>query len=181
MKKLLTVLAISAIAITSTFAVVANTTSTSNRNIIINGAVAQNDFTFDLVNEDSSVDGLDYIYNEGAAIDLTTTTDTSEFLIQRSSGNENTDSYLKVKIAPSQFEGTVNGKNYETEIVPAVKWVKYENASTQSNYGSILIPYGYKEKTETVAGFTLQIVGNVEIPAASDYSSTITVEYEFDK
>ena len=85
MKKLLTVLAIAAIAITSTFA------ATSDRNITINGAVAQSDFTFGLVNEDSKVDGSEYLYNDGETIDLTATTITSEFLVQRSSGNENAD------------------------------------------------------------------------------------------
>ena len=180
MKKLLTVLAISAIAITSTFAVVANPTTTSNRNIIINGAVAENEFTFNLVNDDSTVTDSDYLYNDGDAIDLTTTTETSEFYVQRSSGNENTNSYLNVHITPSQFVGTVNGSDHETSIIPSVNWTEYENAKTQSNQASILIPYGYKAEAEAVAAFTLKIAGNVELPAASDYSSTIKVAYTFD-
>ena len=174
MKKLLTVLAIAAIAITSTFA------ATSDRNITINGAVAQSDFTFGLVNEDSKVDGSEYLYNGGETIDLTATTITSEFLVQRSSGNENADSALAVEITPSQFTGTVNGDDYETGIVPEVQWEKYSNATTEGNYGKVFIPYGYKAETETVAGFKFNIVGDISTPAASDYSSTIKVAYTFD-
>ena len=174
MKKLLTVLAIAALAITSTFA------ASENRNIQINGQVSQNEYTFDLANADSKVTDSDYLYASGDAIDLTETTLTSEFLIQRSNGNENTDSSLIVEITPSQFVGTVNGSSYETGIIPAVQWEKYENASTDGNYGKVFLPYGYKAAEETVAGFKLNIVGDVSTPASSDYSSTIKVAYTFD-
>jgi len=175
MKKLLTALAIAAIAITSTFA------ATANRNITINGNVDQADYTFGLVNENSKVDGSEYLYNGGETIDLTETTVTSEFLVQRSNGNENADSSLAVEITPSQFVGTVNGSSYETGIIPAVQWEKYNNADTEGNYGKIFIPYGYKAETETVAGFKFNIVGDISTPAASDYTSTIKVAYTFDK
>ena len=60
------------------------------------------------------------------------------------------------------------------------QWEKYENASTDGNYGKVFLPYGYKAAEETVAGFKLNIVGDVSTPASSDYSSTIKVAYTFD-
>lgn len=177
MKKLITLLTIATILITSAF-------SAENRNIIIDGAVEQLNYTFDLDNIGSTVDGSEYLYDDGSnSVDLTTTTTTSEFLIQRSSGNENRDSYLYVRVHPSSFKGTVNsGKIYDTKITPTVEWQSgYNSYNYGSRYNLIAahITHGYKAEKETVAAFKLKIVGDKSFPASSDYKSTIHVWYYF--
>ena len=125
MKKLVATIAILALAITSTFA------TTADRNIKINGEVAESTFTFDLSNENSTVSGSDYTYND--TIDLTANTTTTEFFILRSAGNENIDSVLSVTVKPSSFKGTVNGVK---DVNDMGGLMSSDGAFSSSNYSS---------------------------------------------
>ena len=178
MKKLLVTMAILTLAITSTFA------TDTNKDIQLNGEVAQKQYKYTLKTGDDYISN-GYTYDDGNKIDLTKTTLTDAFYIMRSSGNVNGIDWLEVTVEPSDFIGTVNGhEGYDTDITPIVVWQEGNRKRHHFDGNNpvrlyILIGYGYMEKEEAIGSFKLKIVGNIKTPASQDYSSKILVTYKY--
>ncbi len=193
MKKLLVILAISALAITSTFAVVAtsnngngNTSTTvtsSSRDIKINGSVATQEYSFNLDYE--SLDGVRGSLSSGDTIadsfDLSKKSETGMFYVTKTDGNRNKHLFITVDITPESFKGEVNGENYDTEVTPVV-YIRDNKSNNgkydQTNSLKVNVPAGVN-KSSDVAQFYFIITGNENVPAG-EFVSNVNVSYTYD-
>ena len=190
MKKLLILLLITHIAIASLIAVTPS--DTNDKNIIINGAVAEESYDFSIYYKTDN--GLAKINTDNYEIE--TVFDISQdrsatkvFRLKRSPGNLNNDLKLQINLLPSEFVGTVNGKSgYKTGIVPLVRLfsndslVEMENQTLNadgSTSADIIIPAGKNKNEKMVMGFRFRIFGNTELPAGN-YSSNVIFSYTYD-
>jgi hypothetical protein len=178
MKKLLTILALAALTITATFA------STENRNIDINGNVKVTNYEFALSYDGNSL-------TDGSTLtdsyDLSTVSNTQNFIVQRTVGNLNDDLNLDVAIEAGAFIGEFNGDaEYNTGLIPQVNLVSkgysYSASSVSDDFIaaklSVVIPAGANLSVADLAAFNLAIKGNSSIPAG-DFVSTISVAYTY--
>lgn len=187
MKKLLSVLAIATIALSSTFA--ASTTDTNN--VIVNGYVTEVPYSFNLKYSNENADLTNSaLLSEKYNLALTKVQSTSLFSLQRSNGNLNKDLSVAVDITAKAFEGTVNGEEVVTGIVPAID---LQNATSYTNIVStpgtaqnvksfsVKVPYGYNSVSNVeIASFKLNITGDATTDAGT-YTSDVTINYTYDQ
>ena len=92
-------------------------------------------------------------------------------------------------LLPSEFVGTVNGKdNYRTGVTPTVKLFTNDTlveleSQTKNADGStsaeIIIPAGKNRNEKLVLGFRFKIAGDSQIPAGN-YTSNVIFTYTYD-
>ncbi|MGH4036566.1 MAG: hypothetical protein ACRQFF_01800 [Sphaerochaeta sp.] len=191
MKKILALLLIASLALVSLMAV-DTTSDISDRNITINGAVAEEDYEFSIYYKADQ--GLEKI--EGDSYEISTEFDISKsrsatkvFRLKRSPGNLNNDMKLDISLLPSEFVGTVNGKeNYRTGVTPTVKLFTNDTlveleSQTKNADGStsaeIIIPAGKNKNEKLILGFRFKIAGDSLLPAGS-YTSNVLLTYTYD-
>jgi len=182
MKKLLTILALATLTITSTFAVVANPSTTDSRDVKINGYVSKTSYSFSLAYNDTDLSAGSTIAD---TFDLSKVSNTDNFIVKRTSGNLNDDLALSISIEAGPFIGEFNGtETYNTELEPQVNLVNgnytYSNDYTKGNLGGmqVIIPAGSNLTSANLAEFYLTINGNSSIPAGS-FVSTVIVDYTY--
>ena len=184
MKKLITILALSALTLATTFASISVTED--NRDIKINGAVKTAPYEFALSYNGSAI-------SDGSTLedsyDLSTTSKTKDFIVQRTAGNLNDDLDVDVSITAGAFIGEFNGEDkYNTGLIPEVKIVSKdysyekskEDKSKNSGSISLVIPAGSNLDTANLAAFYLNIKGDSSIPAGN-FISTVSVAYTYEQ
>lgn len=191
MKKILALLLIASLALASLMAV-DETSANSDRNIIINGAVAEEAYEFSLYFKAET--GLEKVEDDNYIIDTNfdisqARSATKVFRLKRSPGNLNSDMKLAISLLPSEFVGTVNGKeNYRTGVTPTVKLFTNDTlveleSQTKNADGStsaeIIIPAGKNRNEKLVLGFRFKIAGDSQIPAGN-YTSNVIFTYTYD-
>ena len=187
MKKLLSILAIATIALSSTFA------TTDTNNVVINGYVTEVPYSFNLKYSNENADSSNsFLLAEEYNLALTSVQSTSSFSLQRSSGNLNEDLSVAVDITAKAFEGSVNGEDVVTGIIPAIVLENDEaygyaditsTPGTASNVKSfnLTVPYGYNpEVNEEIASFKLNITGDATTDAGT-YTSDVVINYIYDQ
>jgi len=190
MKKILALLLIASLALTSVIA--DDTSNDSDRNITINGAVSEESYDFSIYFKSEA--GLIKIDSNEYTIDTTydlseSRTATKVFRLKRSAGNLNNDLKLDINLLPSEFVGTVNGKSgYRTGVTPTIKLftndtlvelesqVKHSDGSTSAE---IIIPAGRNKNEKLVLGFRFKMAGDSQLPAGN-YTSNVIFSYTYD-
>lgn len=187
MKKLLAVLAIATIALTSTFA------TKDTNNVIVNGYVSESAYSFDLVYSGKTANSENTALNEklfNLADKTKQSTDT--FFLERSNGNLNKDLKVSVDITTDAFVGNVNGNDVTTAIIPKISLqnenknnyadiVNSANPSQNSTAFNVTVPYGYNSKKNVeIASFKLDITGD-ETTDAGTYKSNVVINYTYDQ
>jgi len=161
MKKLLTLITLSAIAMSSMFAVVASGKSAT---IQLNTSVPSTSVTYDLYYHNDVIDsGSTY---DITVADLTEDSNTDTFSVKATS-NLNSDLGVEVTVTPSSFTTTINDgdETVDSGITPE------EHLVSSSPY-----LYAGPNDSVTVYSFYLEWEGNSSL-TAGEYTSTITVEY----
>lgn len=181
MKKLLTLLSLAALTISATFA----TTSTSNINV--GGYVSPISYSFGLKYKDSFLTSGNAISD---SFNLAVGTQTSDFIVTRSTGNLNNDLLLTVSVQANSFKGSFNGNaTYDTQITPQIAVVTntYTYAETpvittdkKNATFKILIPAGAQETDANLGAFNLMTIGNSSVPAGS-FTSVVNVSYTYEQ
>ena len=182
MKKLITILALTTLTLAATFASISVTED--NRNIKINGSVKTAPYEFALSYNGSAI-------SDGSTLedsyDLSTTSKTKDFIVQRTKGNLNDDLGVDVSISAGAFIGEFNGTaTYNTGLIPEVNIVTtgytYSESSVAENKNSgsisLVIPAGSNLTSADLAAFNLDIKGNSSIPAG-DFVSTVSIAYTY--
>ena len=156
MKKLLTVLTITAIAMTSIFA--------KSAQVQLVNTIDETPLTYVLAYGDTEIkDGTEDFKIVVAPL---TQDGHTELFTVRSNSNLNRDLGVKVVVSPSSFMTTLNGDDdYDSEIVPAVNTkVKVDSISAGQNLNLL------------VNSFNLSWKGDDTLPAG-DYVSNVKIEY----
>jgi hypothetical protein len=176
MKKLILLLALAAIAVTSTFA----TTTTSfdgsranapEMNVTLKSTLLPTNYNLSLV-YGSGADASDFTDSGEKTItglDLTNIGYTKDFNVIISKGNLNKSITFVTVITENPFIGQVDGKEYITNN--DLKVVSY-NSDFQTTYTS-LVKAGPHEK-QNIARFYFDWIGDKSLPAG-DYVSTNTI------
>ena len=171
MKKLITILAIAAIALTSTFASVTSFDGSAEKapemNVTLKSSLAQTNYDLSLIYGDydfttageHTIDGLD----------LTAKGKTAEFNVMISNGNLNNTITFVTAITEKPFVGTVDGVDYTTNNNLSVVNAKGEN---QTSYSS-KIKAG-PQASQSVAAFYFNWDADTSLPAG-DYETTNTI------
>ncbi|MBK5201694.1 MAG: hypothetical protein JJE21_09245 [Spirochaetaceae bacterium] len=186
MKKLLAIITIVALTVTSVFA-----GTNDSRDIKINGSVdsLQYTFTLDYVSSDTtkSTQSLGANNTLQDSFDLSKTSTTGKFIVKRTMGNLNSALNVTVGITTGAFIGAYNGEpEHSTGITPEVNFVSdYENTTPtvaedkHSGNTVVLIGAGAHLLPANLAAFTFDIKGNENVPAGS-FVSTVKVAYTYD-
>ena len=155
MKKLLTIVALVAIAMTSM--------SAKSANVQLNTKIAETEVSYELSYNNTVIsDGSTF------KIDVAPLTEDgkTDFFAIKASSNKNSDLSVNVKVTPESFKTTINGSTeLDSGIVPGVK--------TDVDVSTITAGL---HKDLTVNTFYLGWKGNPEL-TAGDYTSNIKVEY----
>lgn len=176
MKTILSLIIFTFLVISSTFA------TTTTNNININGSVDERAYNFSLTyNGATLTDGSTIDGNH----DLSSFSQTSNFIVKRSSGNLKQNLSVTLTVIPGAFVGVINGvANSSTGLYPDLKFITdytyssiYYGENTSSGFVTINIPAGSNTSEANIAGFYFDINGNSAIPAGN-YVSTIQVKYE---
>ena len=157
MKKLLTILTLSAIALTSVFAKSAQVQLVTN--------IAETPVSYELAYAgDIIADGIEE-YNILVA-PLTENGQTRDFTVHATS-NMNSDMAVSVNVSPETFKTTLNDgrDNFDSKILPQVNTINKLDTLTAGKHVSLL-----------VNKFNLSWSGNKELPAG-DYESNVRIEY----
>ena len=157
MKKLLTILTLSAIALTSVFAKSAQVQLVTN--------IAETPVSYELAYAgDIIADGIEE-YNILVA-PLTENGQTRDFTVHATS-NMNSDMAVSVNVSPETFKTTLNDgrDNFDSKILPQVNTINKLDTLTAGKHVSLL-----------VNKFNLSWSGNSELPAG-DYESNVRIEY----
>jgi len=157
MKKLLTILTLSAIALTSVFAKSAQVQLVTN--------IAETPVSYELAYAgDIIADGIEE-YNILVA-PLTENGQTQDFTVHATS-NMNSDMAVSVNVSPETFKTTLNDgrDNFDSKILPQVNTINKLDTLTAGKHVSLL-----------VNKFNLSWSGNSELPAG-DYESNVRIEY----
>ena len=171
MKKLLTILAIAAIAMTSTFAAVTSFDGSAEKapemNVTLKSSLAQTNYDLSLLygDNDFTTDG-EYTID---GLDLTAKGKTAEFNVMISKGNLNKTITFVTEITEKPFVGKVDGEDHETNNNLSVINTKGEN---QTSYSS-KIKAGPQE-SQSVATFLFNWDADTKLPAG-DYVTTNTI------
>lgn len=179
MKKLITLLAISTIALTSTFAVIKNTTSfdgTSQNapemDVTLYSTLAEKNYNLSLIygtgtNANDFTDSGEQVI---ADLDLTKIGWTEEFNVIISEGNLNKSIIFVTEITVKPFIGQVNNTIYTTNNNLQVRNI---DNNTQQTTFSTNVNAGPQDK-QSVAKFRFHWDADTELPAG-DYKSTNTI------
>ena len=157
MKKLLTILTLSAIALTSVFAKSAQVQLVTN--------IAETPVSYELAYAgDIIADGIEE-YNILVA-PLTENGQTQDFTVHATS-NMNSDMAVSVNVSPETFKTTLNDgrDNFDSKILPQVNTINKLDTLTAGKHVSLL-----------VNKFNLSWIGNSDLPAG-DYESNVRIEY----
>jgi len=157
MKKLLTILTLSAIALTSVFAKSAQVQLVTN--------IAETPVSYELAYAgDIIADGIEE-YNILVA-PLTENGQTRDFTVHATS-NMNSDMAVSVNVSPETFKTTLNDgrDNFDSKILPQVNTINKLDTLTAGKHVILL-----------VNKFNLSWSGNSELPAG-DYESNVRIEY----
>jgi hypothetical protein len=189
MKKILTIIAIASIALTSTFAV----STTDTNNIVINGQVTESPYSFALIYNAANADTAnEALQSKVFDLSVTDTQSTDIFYLQRSNGNLNNDLLVAVDITARPFEGEVNGSNVKTAIIPSIALNNesgngYTDIKNRNNDNrnkkvfNVTIPYGYHNDADVeIASFILNINGDAATDAGT-YTSDVVINYTYDQ
>ena len=160
MKKLLTILALVAITITSM--------SAKSANVQLNTEVDESPVAYELsYNNDKIEDGTEK-YDIFVSRSLTEGGQTQDFTIYASS-NMNKDLSVKVEIKPESFKTTLNGSEVsDSRITPQVNTINKESSLKAG-----------LNKNKLVNKFNLSWGGNKELPAG-EYVSNVKINYTID-
>ena len=155
MKKILTIVALVAIAMTSM--------SAKSANVQLNTKIAETEVSYEL-------SYIDTVISDGSTfkIDVAPLTEDgkTDFFTIKASSNKNSDLAVKVKISPETFQTTINGSTkLDSKIQPKVNTVVDLSTITAGLH-----------KDLTVNTFNLSWNGNPEL-TAGEYTSDIKVEY----
>ncbi len=164
MKKLLTILTLSAIAMTSMFAMVAAPSGKSAQVQLVTN-IEETPVSYELAyNNDVLADGIEE-YSILVA-PLTENGETKDFTIHATS-NMNSDMAVKVEVSPDTFRTTLNGgaDAFDSGIRPKV--------NTSSSIDTLLAG---KHVSLLVNKFNLSWKGDADLPAG-DYVSNVKIEY----
>jgi hypothetical protein len=157
MKKILTILALSLIAITSM--------SAKSAQVQLNTSVDSTPVSYELYYNNDKIEDNTTEYDIFISRSLTEGGQTQDFTIVASS-NLNSDLSVNVEIKPEAFETTLNGSTpYKSNITPSVNQIN--SVSTLS---------AGLNKDKLVNKFNLSWGGNKELPAG-DYVSNVTINY----
>lgn len=187
MKKLLTILTISALILSSTFA------ATERKEIIINGLVEESLYSFDLIYSGEPVNSENTILNE-KQFNLANTDiqETEIFTLQRSPGNLNKNLEISVDITTDAFIGDINGNEIETTIIPEIRLlnvnsnnyeeIKYTQTENKNiTTFDIIIPFGANSNADVeIASFILTVTGK-DSTDAGIYTSNVLINYTYDQ
>ncbi|MGD1822713.1 MAG: hypothetical protein ACPKM0_08135 [Pleomorphochaeta sp.] len=160
MKKTLTILAISAIALTSVFA--------KSAQVQLNTSIEETEVSYQLSYKDTDISNGSSDFEIGVAA-LTQDGKTDLFSVNATS-NQNDDMAVKVKVTPTSFSTTLNDgkKDFDSEITPKV--------NTEE---SISILEAGKHDDLLVNSFYLSWEGNSELPAGK-YVSDVKIVYSIE-
>jgi len=165
MKKLLTILSISAIAMTSMFAMYSPSHSGKSAEVQLKTSIKETPVSYQLAyNNEVLNDGVkDYSI---FVAPLTENGSTKDFTINATS-NMNKDLAVTVKVSPDTFKTTLNnGKNdFDSNIKPQVNTISSLDTLVAGKHISLL-----------VNKFNLSWSGNSELPAGN-YVSNVKIEY----
>ena len=163
MKKILTILAIAAIAITSTFA--ADATSAS---VTLNSTISETPYVLSLLygTENFTTSSQKTVDN----IDLTTAGTSKNITVKLDSGNLNNDITYVTTVTELPFTGTVNGETYTTANTLTVNAVSDDSHKTSY---STLVEAG-PNASQSVAEFYFSWTADTALPAGS-FSTTNTI------
>jgi hypothetical protein len=175
MKKIITILAIAALALTSTFAVVTpekisfdgNKDATPEMNVTLKSSLEQTNYELSLLYSSVGYELHENTYIYG--YDLTKKGNTRNFRVMISNGNLNNTITFVTEITVRPFVGKVDGKNHETNNNLRVSNSDGENQTTFSTE----IAAGPQVK-QSVAKFYFNWDADTELPAGK-YSSTNTI------
>ena len=155
MKKLLTILALVAIAMTSM--------SAKSAQVQLNTSIEETEVSYNLYYNNNVINDGDTKQIDVAP--LTENGSTDSFTIKASS-NKNSDLTVKVSVSPETFKTTINGSTtLDSNILPQV--------NTEASLTTLTAGL---HKDLTVNTFNLSWNGNEDL-TAGDYTSNIKVEY----
>lgn len=184
MRKILLLITIGLIAISSVFALKDEVNST----VDIDALVDEIDYSLKLYYSTQELTGTsNFSINstQWAINDSTVLTKTDSFFLQAIGGNIFIPQRVTVTIAPSVFVGTLDNNDiYVTKIIPEIKGVDGRNIinsliDTGTNITTINseIPSGFQSKNITLLSFIFQWRGNSALPSGR-YVSNITITYK---
>jgi hypothetical protein len=160
MKKILTILAIAAIAITSTFA--------TTGNITLNSTLTEKSYDLSLFygTENFTSTGLKSVDN----LDLTSEGSTSAISVKLSNGNLNDSVTYVTEITENPFTGTVDGVNYITNNNLTVR--NFADSENKTSFTAV-VDAGPNDEQD-IAVFDFHWDADTSLPAGS-YSTTNTI------
>lgn len=187
MKKILFLLTLSILILTSSFATI------EKKNVILDANVNEILYSFDLEYSGESVNSdNESLKNKRFNLADSSTQTTETFFLKRSLGNLSKNLEVGVDIKTDAFVGDINGKEVVTSIIPQVELHndnsnKYESIEN-IEYGnskeikfSVTIPYGANRTSNIeIASFTLNVTG-IETTDAGTYTSNVVVNYTYDQ
>ncbi len=170
MKKLLAIVAIAAITITSTFATSAETTTTATTTgaVTLNSTKAQDPYSLSLYygEENFTSSALKTVDN----IDLTAAGTSKNITVKLSDGNLNNDVTYTTTVTELPFTGIVNGETYTTKNILKVNAVS--DGSNKTSYTSVV--KAGPNASQSVAEFYFSWTADTALPAGS-FSTTNTI------
>ncbi len=163
MKKILTILAIATIAITSTFAAVAGAGS-----VTLNSTLSETPYVLSLLygSENFTSSALKTVDN----IDLTAAGTSEHITVKLDAGNLNNDVTYTTTVTELPFTGTVNGETYTTANTLTVNAASDDSHKTSY---TALVEAG-PNASQSVAEFYFSWTADTALPAGS-FSTTNTI------
>jgi hypothetical protein len=171
MKKLITILAIAAITLTSTFAVTTSFDGSAEKapemNVTLKSSLEQTNYDLSLLY--GKIDFTNEAQQTIDGLDLTEKGSTDEFNVMITNGNLNKTITFVTEITEKPFVGLVDGEDYTTENNLRVLNAEGDN---QTSYSS-KIKAGPQE-SQSVATFLFNWDADKALPAG-DYATTNTI------